>query len=200
MVLHSPYNSNLTVGKNKNYTLPDTDATASWVKIRNLSTSQGGYVTTMIINSSDGYNGTEEQQQSMELIFTTSNNSDGRVLDNNQVFLGSCVASGLLGEVRIVQLSATNYDFYFNAPAYCGVGTVIINTNGTYTHSGIISTAPTSNYINPVITHYFSSYKTYFYKPVVCSSTLSCSNIYIYILVFTGQQDKKMTQNIHTSC
>ena len=75
-------------------------------------------------------NGTEEQQQSMELIFTTSNNSDGRVLDNNQVFLGSCVASGNL-EVRIVQISATNYDFYFNAPAYCGLGTVVVFTNGT---------------------------------------------------------------------
>ena len=69
------------------YTLPDTDATASWVKIGTLTTSQGGYVTTMIINSSDGFNGNEEQQQSMELTFTTSNNSDGRALDNDEVFL-----------------------------------------------------------------------------------------------------------------
>ena len=64
------------------YSLPDTD-TASWVKIGTLTTSQGGYVSKIIVNSSDGFNGTEEQQQSMELIFTTSNNSDGRVLDND---------------------------------------------------------------------------------------------------------------------
>ena len=113
----------------------------------------------MIINSSDSYNGMEEQQQSMELVFTTSNNS-GRVLDNDTVFLGSCIAYGNLGEVRIVQLSSTSYDFYFNSPAYSGIGTVVVLTNGTYNHEGTISTVPTINYINPVITHYFSSYKT----------------------------------------
>ena len=64
------------------HTLPDADSTASWVKIGTLTTSQGGYATTMIISSSDGFNGTEEQQQSMELIFTTSNNYDGRALDS----------------------------------------------------------------------------------------------------------------------
>ena len=35
------------------FSLPETNTTASWVKIGNLSTTQGGYVTRMIINSSD---------------------------------------------------------------------------------------------------------------------------------------------------
>ena len=37
------------------HTLPDADSTASWVKIGTLTTSQGGYATTMIISSSDGF-------------------------------------------------------------------------------------------------------------------------------------------------
>ena len=116
------------------------------------------------------------------------------MLDNNTVFLGSCIAYGNLGEVRIVQLSPTSYDFYFNSHAYSGIGTVIVFTNGSYDDVGTISTAPTINYINPVITHYVSTYKTSFYKPVVCNSTLSSSNLYTGFLV---QLDKNMIlQNI----
>ena len=38
------------------YSLTDTFATASWIKIGTLTTTQGGHATTMIINSSEGYN------------------------------------------------------------------------------------------------------------------------------------------------
>ena len=64
--------------KRMEHSLPDTGATASWIKIGTLTTSQGGYVTTMVINSSDGYDGMEERIQTMELRFTTSNNTDGK--------------------------------------------------------------------------------------------------------------------------
>ena len=89
-----PIQQQFNARQKKNYSLPDTGIASSWVKIGSLSTIQGGYVTTMIINNSDGHDGVEERIQTMELIFTTSNNSDGRVLDNDQ---GSGLHEGFRG-------------------------------------------------------------------------------------------------------
>ena len=58
--------------KRMEYSLPDTGATASWINNGTLTTLQGGHATTMLINSSDGYQGLEDQIQTMELRFTTS--------------------------------------------------------------------------------------------------------------------------------
>ena len=76
------------------YSIPDTYGTARWINIGTLTTSQGGHASTLIINTSEGYNGTDSQIRNMELRFTTSNNSDGRVASNGQVFLGNSIASG----------------------------------------------------------------------------------------------------------
>jgi hypothetical protein len=79
----------------------------------------------------------------------------------------------VFGEIRILQVSQTQYEFYYKSPEYSGFGVMQILTNDTYTHEVPQVSEPTGTYINPTIKYAISSELATFNTPVQVQGNLS---------------------------
>jgi cyclophilin family peptidyl-prolyl cis-trans isomerase len=162
-------------GKVSQYTLPVNHD--RWVKLGTLATQQGGYTTTLSLNLAAGHNASDSQTRFVNLQFTTSNANSSQPAANGQPFYAQCTGDGVFGEIRILQVSQSQYEFYYHSPLYSGFGVMEIRTNDTYTHEVAHVSEPTGTYINPTIKYAISSQLATFNTPVTCQYDLQCGDL-----------------------
>jgi len=145
-------NSSATTAITSTFSLPNNGL--SWVLLGTLSNvTQNGDVSIIKIYSQDYYNANVWDDENIEMIFKTSNGTDGITVSGG-TFLGTASFSAtnnvLAGRIVIQQVSSTTYKFYFLTGTYPGKGIFTIQTKNTFAYSGTtVASAPTGICLNP---------------------------------------------------
>jgi hypothetical protein len=129
--------------------------TTGWMHLGTLNTLQEGRCSKFDIFFTDGFNGISTQLKHCSLFFVSSNGSSGYTGSNyvgGSNFKAMCTAIGSdsFPEIRIKEISSTEYEFWYYSPQYAGVGVLEVSTNDTFTFIGIRKTEPTTPYFNPI--------------------------------------------------
>jgi hypothetical protein len=93
------------------YTLPNNHN--SWVKLGTLTTQQTGNTTTMSLNITAGSHALDSQSRFVNLDFTTSNAESSQPIEDGQPCYAQCTGDGVFEGIRILQMSKTQYEFYY---------------------------------------------------------------------------------------
>jgi hypothetical protein len=129
--------------------IPNTGATAQWVKVGTWTAAQGGEVVTVEIAGHAGYNATTGQNQSVYIYMKTSNGSSvdpsGFAADSSFYTQGLNVAIGagnVIWEANAAGVSATTYTLYVLFGQYTnGSQYTVTSRGGTWANVGTL-TAP----------------------------------------------------------
>lgn len=145
------------------FTLPNTGASASWIRLGSWTTTQDGRSLLVRIMAKNGYNADTNQDQFTTLRFKTSNGGVSITGSTGAFFAdGNASVDPLLGGnasapsiLRVVQVSTTIYDVYGFFGSYTGSGSfyeVLWPSGSTWTDSSSLTAAPSGNFVDfPIV-------------------------------------------------
>jgi microcystin-dependent protein len=124
------------------YSIPQTAATAQWVKLGTLTIAQQGRSAYFKIITNNGYNALNSQNSEVFLRFKTSNGSGTFGGDASYWYSGANAHFSTSGNIKIVANAAggaaTAFDILVFLPTFTGDGSfyTVETTVGSWVHSG----------------------------------------------------------------